>query len=174
MFRRAIVIVLDSVGIGEARCRAVGMKAAIRSAISPSRFPKPDAYRTGPPARWYDRGDPAAGSAAGCMAASPSARPGKTRSPVTGAHGDRPRAPVSHVPSRIPRDLIAEFEQRIGRKSLGNVWPLYGDHRRVRTAACRNRLSDCLYLRRQRVPNRRSQELFRCGSMSVRRSADPP
>ena len=110
-------------------------------------------------ARLVDIGAPTPDAARRVRAAWRRRRPGKDS--VTGhweMMGIVLDRPFPTFPHGFPPELIAEFERRIGRTTLGNIVGVgHRDHRRARPRAHAHRLADRLHVGRQRVSDRRAR-----------------
>jgi phosphopentomutase len=126
VFPRVIVIVLDSVGIGELPdARTYGDEGSNTLGNIASRVPlKIPTLRSLGIGRLVTLGDSGAGSSAprGAYGRMAEASPGKDS--VTGhweMMGVVLDRPFPTFPHGFPADVMAEFERRIGRQTLGNV-----------------------------------------------------
>ena len=121
-FRRVIWIVLDSVGIGEmpdaassataAATRWATSRGGARESAQPARAGLGNIELAGPPGP-----SPPAGSYGRCALASPGKDTTTGHWEMVGIHLDKP---FPLYPHGFPREVMDEFERRIGRRTLGN------------------------------------------------------
>ena len=160
-FPRAIVIVMDSVGIGELPdASSYGDQGSntLGNIARRSAAARPDAAiaRTGSPrsARWR-----AAVAAAGRRRPDGRSvrRQGLGHRPL-GDDGHRARPRLPDVSERFPRQSSSEFSRRTGRGVIGNKAASgTADHRRARCRAHADRRADRLHVGRQRLSDRRAR-----------------
>jgi phosphopentomutase len=124
-FRRIILVVLDSVGIGEmpdaaeygdAGSDTLGNIARVRA------MQLPNLLRLGLGNIRQIEGLPAVSEPVGCYGRCGTASPGKDTTTghweMAGIHLEKP---LPLYPNGFPRELLEEFERRIARRTLGNI-----------------------------------------------------
>ncbi len=124
-FRRIVLIVLDSVGIGEMPDAAVYGDAGSDTLgniarVHPLRIPNLCALGLANirPLAGLEPADAPSGCYGRCAAASPGKDTTTGHWELAGVHLNRP---FPLFPDGFPREIIDEFERRIGRRALGNL-----------------------------------------------------